>query len=114
TVPVSSVTGWYDIFLEDQLRDFSALAEAGRTPRLTVGPWWHADPRGMGASVSEVVEWASAVAQGQDAPAREAVRLYVMGADEWREFASWPPAGYTPRNLYLREGGSLSDAASLA
>lgn len=113
-VPVSSVTGWYDIFLEDQLRDFSALAEAGRTPRLTVGPWWHADPRGMGASVSEVVEWASAVAQGQDAPAREAVRLYVMGADEWREFASWPPAGYTPRNLYLREGGSLSDAASLA
>lgn len=114
TVSVSSVTGWYDIFLEDQLRDFSALAEAGRTPRLTVGPWWHADPRGMGASVSEVVEWASAVAQGQDAPAREAVRLYVMGADEWREFASWPPAGYTPRNLYLREGGSLSDAASLA
>jgi hypothetical protein len=41
SVPVSSVGGWYDIFLPDQLRDYQALQAAGRTARLTVGPWSH-------------------------------------------------------------------------
>lgn len=41
TVPVSSVGGWYDIFLPGQLRDFRILQDAGRTARLTVGPWTH-------------------------------------------------------------------------
>ena len=55
TVPVSSITGWYDIFLADQLRDFQALVAAGRPPRLTIGPWGHADPAGMAAAIWEVV-----------------------------------------------------------
>ncbi|MFI0508220.1 CocE/NonD family hydrolase [Streptomyces sp. WSLK1-5] len=114
TVPVSSVTGWYDIFLADQLRDFTALVDAGREPRLTVGPWWHADPRGMGASVTEVAEWASAVATGQEPPHRDPVRLYVMGADEWRDFEAWPPAGYEPQRLYLRTDGTLTATAGSA
>ena len=114
TVPVSSVTGWYDIFLDDQLRDFTTLVEAGRNPRLTVGPWWHADPRGMGASVSEVAEWASAVARGIEPPARASVKLYVMGTDEWREFESWPPSGYAPQRLHLQAEGILSAAPSTA
>ena len=46
TVPVSSIGGWYDIFLPGQLRDFQILQEAGRPARLTVGPWTHAS---MGA-----------------------------------------------------------------
>ncbi|WP_083950160.1 CocE/NonD family hydrolase [Herbidospora yilanensis] len=114
TVPVSSVTGWYDIFLADQLQDFTTLVDAGRQPRLTVGPWWHADPRGMGASITQVVEWASAVATGQEPPHQAPVRLYVMGAEEWRDFASWPPAGYEPRQLHLRADGTLAGTAGSA
>ncbi|GGL02325.1 X-Pro dipeptidyl-peptidase [Sphaerisporangium melleum] len=114
TVPVSSVTGWYDIFLADQLQDFTTLVDAGRKPRLTVGPWWHADPRGMGASIAQVVEWGSAVATGQEPPPRAPVRLYVMGADEWRDFASWPPTGYEPRQLHLRADGTLAGTAGSA
>jgi predicted acyl esterase len=41
SVPVSSIGGWYDIFLPGQLRDFQILQEAGRPARLTVGPWTH-------------------------------------------------------------------------
>jgi len=41
SVPVSSIGGWYDIFLPGQLRDFRILQEAGRPARLTVGPWTH-------------------------------------------------------------------------
>jgi predicted acyl esterase len=41
TVPVSTVGGWFDIFLPGQLRDYQALQGAGREARLTVGPWAH-------------------------------------------------------------------------
>lgn len=39
TVPVSSIGGWYDLFLPGQLRDYRALQAAGRPVRLTIGPW---------------------------------------------------------------------------
>jgi uncharacterized protein len=36
------------------------------------------------------------------------VRLYVMGEEAWRDFDSWPPAGYSPRSFCLQPGGGLS------
>lgn len=44
-VPVSSVGGWYDIFLPGQLSDYQVLQAAGKPARLTVGPWSHASTR---------------------------------------------------------------------
>ena len=41
TAPVSSIGGWYDIFLPGQVRDFRALVAAGKPARLTIGPWTH-------------------------------------------------------------------------
>ncbi|MFI6164739.1 CocE/NonD family hydrolase [Micromonospora haikouensis] len=107
TVPVSSITGWYDIFLTDQLRDFQALAAAGRSPRLTVGPWWHADPVGMGAAIEQVVDWGAALARGEQPADRAPVRLFVMGVGQWRDFDQWPPAGYPRQRWHLRSGGAL-------
>ena len=40
-VPVSSIGGWYDIFLPGQLRDFRVLQQAGNPARLMIGPWTH-------------------------------------------------------------------------
>ena len=34
-----------------------------------------------------------------------------MGEEAWRDFESWPPAGYEPQRLYLQPGGALSMAA---
>ena len=53
TVPVSSIGGWYDIFLPGQLRDFKALQQAGRAARLTVGPWTHTDSAMTKVAVTE-------------------------------------------------------------
>ncbi len=39
------------------------------------------------------------------------VRLYVMGAKQWREVASWPPPGYEPARWYLHGGARLDPAA---
>ncbi|MCF4119889.1 CocE/NonD family hydrolase [Antribacter sp. KLBMP9083] len=106
SVPVSSVTGWYDIFLPGQLRDFRVLQDAGKAARLTVGPWTHAEP--MGSVVTEAIDFGLAHARGEEPPERAPVRLFVMGQDEWRDFESWPPKGYEPQRLHLQADGALS------
>jgi putative CocE/NonD family hydrolase len=106
SVPVSSVGGWYDIFLPGQLRDFSILQEAGRFPRLTVGPWTHLNFDGT--AIREAVEFGLAHAHGQQPPKRAPVRLYVMGEETWRDFDEWPPKGYAPQRYYLQARGALS------
>ncbi|MFJ1967438.1 CocE/NonD family hydrolase [Streptomyces sp. NPDC087903] len=106
TVPVSSVGGWYDIFLPGQLRDFRTLQQAGRPARLTIGPWTHAEFNN--AAVNEALEFGLAHARGEEPPHRAPVRLYVMGENTWRDFASWPPSGYTGQRFHLGADGSLS------
>jgi hypothetical protein len=106
TVPVSSIGGWYDIFLPGQLRDFRVLQDAGRSPRLTVGPWTHAEFHNV--PVVEAIEFGLAHARGEQPPARKPVRLFVMGEEAWREFDTWPPADYPPRRLHFQPDGGLS------
>lgn len=104
SVPVSSVAGWYDVFLPGQLRDFRILQDAGRTARLTVGPWTHTEPV---AATSEALGFGLAYARGEEPAERAPVRLFVMGQDKWRDFESWPPAGYEPRRFHLQADGGL-------
>ncbi|GAB3168314.1 CocE/NonD family hydrolase [Myceligenerans halotolerans] len=105
SVPVSSVAGWYDIFLPGQLRDFEILQDAGRLARLTVGPWTHVEPM---TAMFEAAEFGLAHARGEEPPERAPVRLFVMGQDEWRDFESWPPKGYAPERFHLQADGGLS------
>jgi len=106
TVPVSMVGGWYDIFLSGQLRDFQILQDAGRAPRVTVGPWTHVS---VGAGVlQESITFGLAHARGEPPPERAPVRLYVMGQETWRDFDSWPPEGYAPQRFHLGPDGVLS------
>ncbi|MFB9909586.1 CocE/NonD family hydrolase [Allokutzneria oryzae] len=114
TVPTSLVAGWEDIFLSDQLADYTALREAGRRPRLVIGPWQHAAPAGLAAAARETLEWAGAHCRGEEPPRRAPVRLFVVGAGQWREFETWPPEGYEPRSWHLRSGGGLSLAPPTA
>jgi putative CocE/NonD family hydrolase len=106
TVPVSSLGGWYDIFLPGQLRDFSVLQSLGRPVRLTVGPWAHLSMDA--APIRETITFGLAHARGEEPPPRGAVRLYVMGEESWRDFESWPPAGYAPTRFHLGPGGTLA------
>lgn len=106
TVPVSSIGGWYDIFLPGQLRDFGVLQANGRSARLTVGPWTHAEF--TSTPVDEAVEFGLSHARGEQPPDRAPVRLYVMGEEAWRSFDSWPPAGYSPTRFHLGSGGTLT------
>ena len=113
--PVAMVSGWYDIFLPLQLADYRALAEAGNPPWLVIGPWTHTSFPGMGEQLRDSLAWCTAHLRGDRSQLRaDPVRLYVMGADEWRGFASWPPAGYAPEAWHLHAGGRLAREAPAA
>lgn len=117
TVPCLHIGGWYDTFVEGTLDNFTRLAarcggEGGARPqRLIVGPWAHAPwgrrvaGRDFGANAGGVVDEAQLAWFDhwlKDAPLDGApVRLFVMGANRWREADSWPVEGIRVQEWYL-------------
>lgn len=110
TTPVTMVTGWYDLFISAQLRDFKELAAAGREPRITVGPWAHGEPASLKTLVTDQIGFLSAHLLDDGAQLRQApVRLYLQGAGRWLDFASWPPES-DAIEYFLRPGALSSDS----
>ena len=113
SVPTLLIGGWQDIFLEQTLEQYWALAARGVTTRLIVGPWNHVDAATRsGPAFAESLAWLERYA-GQDpaphddAAAGHSARIWVGGAREWRELPDWPPAGPGPRRWYLGPDGTL-------
>jgi uncharacterized protein len=114
-VPVSLLGGWYDVFLPWQLRDYAVLREAGRQPQLTIGPWYHADPRQLRAASAEALAWFRAHLLGERSQLRDQpVRLYITGAGEWRQYPDWPVPGMRQERWHLQPGRRLQRAQPAA
>jgi putative CocE/NonD family hydrolase len=108
TIPIYLMGGWYDLFLDWQLKDYQALRAAGRHPFLLVGPWVHGDTSSASIMTRETLNWLRAHLNGDPSNLREApVRLFVMGANRWRNFPDWPPPAQTER-WYLQPGAVLA------
>ena len=108
TAPIYMITGWYDIFLPWQLRNYAQLTAAGRPPRLTVGAWGHTS-RGMGGpAVGEAVAFLKEHFAGVPSDRPAPVRAYLTGAEQWHDLPSWPPPGVTVQPWNLHEQGRLS------
>jgi uncharacterized protein len=125
TAEIAMIGGWHDIFLPAQLRDYQALRAAGRNVRLTIGPWRHADQEAVAVWVRDGQEFLREVltaqrddavlAQGDDPPQlpeaqppeaqRPGARIFVTGADEWRDLPGWPPAADLQRWHLQTDGG---------
>ncbi|MQY05809.1 CocE/NonD family hydrolase [Actinomadura macrotermitis] len=96
-VPACLITGWYDLCLEQTLRQYARLPRAS----LLVGPWTHTSALDKGAAdvFAESLAWLRAHLCGDDSGLRkEPVRVFVDG--EPRDLPSWPPPG-TPREWRL-------------
>jgi putative CocE/NonD family hydrolase len=129
-VPVFNFSGWHDegygpvgaIANYLGLRA-EAATEAARAPRLLIGPWVHGDPTPESTKVGDrefgaaagldydglVLDWCDWHTKGIDRVRREPpVRIFVMGANRWREGQAWPLPGVAPTTLHLRAGGRLS------
>ena len=111
TLPIYLQGGWYDLFLDWQLKDYQRLRQAGRQPFLLIGPWTHGQFASMPMTTRESLDWLGAHVKSDHSGLRELpVRLFVMGANEWRDFADWPPPAQNER-WHLQPGGALAPAA---
>jgi hypothetical protein len=108
TTPTSMVTGWYDLFLPAQLDDFRDLQRAGRSTRITIGPWAHADPQNIKTMLADTANFLVAHLGGNTSELNRApVRLYLQHADRWLDFPAWPPEEARPTPIHLRSGRKL-------
>ena len=113
-VPVGMVGGWYDLFLNAQLQDYRRLRETGKQPYLLIGPWYHGQPGSFGPTMRDHLAWFDAHLKGKTSGLRASpVRLYVMGANQWRDFADWPPPS-RPEQWFLQPDGGLAQTPPAA
>jgi putative CocE/NonD family hydrolase len=127
TAPALVAGGWYDIFLGGTLASYIAMSRAGITgTRLVVGPWAHGvtggtfveRSYGLGASsdalditglqIAWFDHWLKGAGDGLD---QKPVRLFVMGANEWRDEEDWPLPDTSFTSYYLRSSGSANTLA---
>ena len=126
-VPMLLVGGWYDYYAGETFLNYMALRKHAPSPglgdahRVLIGPWTH----GMGGtSVLGEVDFGSAALAENDVTMRwlgalltggrpadvlpAPIRLFVMGANEWRDEHEWPLARTRWTECYLRAEGRLS------
>ena len=106
--PVSMVTGWWDLFMPLQLRDFAAVRAAGGTARIIVGPWLHGEPGEIKAITGQDIAWLDHHLRGGPPPPGPPVRLFLQKAGTWLEFDQWPPTAAVATAYYLRASGRLA------
>ncbi len=114
--PTVMIAGWYDIFLPWQLKDFMTAQRAGRDVRITIGPWMHAAPAGGGESLRQSMalfreRFGIGPKKTGDTGSKPRVRLFLMGASEWREYPSWPIPNSFSETYFLDAGGVLASNA---
>jgi uncharacterized protein len=131
-VPAYHAGGWYDIFLNGTLQNFSALTAHGRPPqKLLIGPWSHASQgqligdQDYGFRASSVFidgqmdfmslqlrwfdHWLRDQANGIDA--EPPIKLFVMGENVWRFESEWPLRRAVPTSYYLHSAGRANTSA---
>ena len=126
-VPALNMGGWYDLYAQQAFANFNGLRQHGRTDqarqsKLIVGPW----PHGLSTSTRtgdvdfgadsmvdlEGLEkrwfdyWLKGVDNGiVDEPP---LRLFIMGANQWRDEEEWPLAGTRWEKWYLDSDGNAN------
>ena len=122
-IPVFAVGGWYDNFAQSDLEAFAALRKLSGLNRVLIGPWPHnmssrfADADFGPDSVIPIrelqLEWFDQWLMGKDTAlvSQPPVKIFVMGANKWREEREWPPRQARPWNLYLAGSGRANSLA---
>jgi hypothetical protein len=119
-IPVFSVGGWYDNFVQSDLEAYAARHKKSSISRILVGPWAHnmsipfeSVDFGADSSVpirSAQLEWFDQFLMGRDTAllSQPPVKIFVMGANRWREATTWPPEQARTKVFYLESGGKAN------
>lgn len=89
--PVNMVTGWWDLFLPQQLHDYTRLREMGVEARLTVGPWLHGALPEFREMVRSDLAWLEYHLHDGPEPTGSPVKIWLQNADRWIGMDTWPP-----------------------
>lgn len=120
-VPSLHIGGWYDIFIEGTIRNFTGLSSLHPNQKLLIGPWEHYPWSSMsgvmdfGDEARNVVDewqvrWFDYWLKGQDNGIMDepAVNIFVMGDNVWRQEREWPLARTQYTNFYLHSDGNAN------
>jgi putative CocE/NonD family hydrolase len=126
-VPVLNYGGWYDVFLNGTTENFAGMRGGGGSDvarsaaRLVIGPYihfpWTSKLNGIdfGPEAANPIDglqlaWFDHWLKGKDngADRAPAVRVFVMGANRWREATDWPIPGTRFTKYYLRSLGEAN------
>ena len=115
-VPVLSLGGWFDNYVESDLDMFTSLSSAHKVVETWIGPWAHNPSfrfpaRDFGTEAMLPIRSLQAnwfdrcLRSNTEVERRPVLHIFVMGPDIWREEHEWPLARtrYTP--LYLTSRG---------
>ena len=126
-VPAYNMGGWYDLYAAQTFHNFNGLRRHGRTAaarrsKLIVGPWPHAlsastrtgdvdfGPQSLYDLDAEELRWFDYWLKGIDNGIADEppLKLFIMGAGQWRDEEEWPLARTQWRKVYLDSGGSAN------
>jgi uncharacterized protein len=127
-VPALHITGWNDFALTGALENFVALrtgaasAASRKSQRLVVTPWGHCPPSevlgelwyGSGASPVDVdlqglhFDFFDRFVREMSTAEQAPVRIFVMGANRWRNEDEWPLARALATRYHLRQDRRLT------
>ncbi len=121
-VPSLHITGWNDFVCDASLGVYgkAVRGDAGPSQKLMVGPWFHdqywttytevgdenfgpSSAMGRERLMKLSLEWFDqSLSDSTEGPSDwPPVRLFVMGANEWKDYDRWPPKGVSNRKLFL-------------
>jgi putative CocE/NonD family hydrolase len=121
-VPVFSVGGWFDNFVESDLDAYEALRKNSGVHRILIGPWPHNmmikfpgvdfGPESFVPIRGLQLQWFDQFLKNQDTPllSKPPVRIFVMGINQWRDEREWPPHAH-PQLFYLESRGHANTLA---
>jgi uncharacterized protein len=116
-IPVFAIGGWYDNFVQSDLEAFAALRKTSGLNRIVVGPWPHNmsipfpgvefGPESSVPLRTMLIAWFDQWLKAKYSPLLQEppAKIFVMGANKWRNEQEWPPAQAKPRKLYLASDG---------
>ncbi len=127
-VPVFSAGGWYDNFIESDLEAFHFLRSSGRVHRMLIGPWSHSmmayqypgvdfGPDSRVPLRTLQLQWFDYWVKSEPKPGNgisignPPLRIFVMGANRWRDEEEWPIQRARHTAFYLSSRGHANTAA---
>jgi len=126
-VPALNFAGWYDIFLNGSVENFVGMRKSGGSDaaragqKLVIRPYVHIPwdtksgdvdfgPEAANTTADQQLRffdfWLKGKQNGVDTDAP--VRIFVMGANVWREAEDWPIPGTRFTTFYLRSRGQAN------